>query len=327
MKKKIPIAFLVVLLGIGAYWGYARYGKKQPDGLQVTGTIEATEVQLCAKLSGTLQKVTINSGDQVKKGQLVAIVTRNDLVAQKERDALGVLKAEAQLADLTSGARWQEIKDAETAVSTARTNYDKADKDYIRTLALFQEGAISKSEMERAETALQLSKNQLVSAESKLSLIKSGSRPEQIDAARAELERSSAILKASEALVEDTFVISPIDGIVLTKNFEEGEFVQAGASVATAVNPNDMWIKIYLPTDDLPKIKLGQQVAFTVSGSEAKYAGVIEEIATSGEYTPKTIQTKKERTNIVYEVKIKINNENGILKPGMPADVTIDDER
>ncbi|MCG9966501.1 HlyD family efflux transporter periplasmic adaptor subunit [Pelotomaculum terephthalicicum JT] len=327
MRRKITIGLLVALLSAGAYWGYARYGKKQPEGLQASGTIEATKVQLCARVSGTLQNIALNAGDPVQKGQLVAVVVRNDLIAQKERDALGVLKAEAQLADLTSGARWQEIKDAEIAVNTARTNYDKADKDYGRALALFQASAISQSEMDNAETALQQAKNQVESAESKLSLLKAGNRPEQIEAARAELERSNAILKASEAALEDTRVLSPVDGVILTKNFEEGEFIQAGASVATAVNLDDMWIKIYLPTDDLPKIKLGQQVAFTVSGSEAKYGGIIEEIATSGEYTPKTIQTKKERTNIVYEVRIKINNENGILKPGMPADVIIDEAR
>ncbi|OPX89313.1 MAG: Macrolide export protein MacA [Pelotomaculum sp. PtaB.Bin013] len=327
MKRKIAIGVLLVLLSAGAYWGYVKYGKTQPAGIQATGTIEATKVQLCAKVPGALQNVTINSGDPVKKGQLVAIVARNDLIAQKERDALGVLKAEAQLADLTSGARWQEIKDAEIAVNIARTNYDKTDKDYQRALALFQAQAISKSEIENAETALRQAKNQVDSAESKLSLLESGSRPEQIEAARTELERNNAILKASEAALEDTRVVSPIDGSVLTKNFEEGEFIQAGASVATVVNTNDMWIKIYLPTDDLPKIKIGRQVAFTVSGSEEKYTGIIEEIATSGEYTPKTIQTKKERANIVYEVKIRISDENGTLKPGMPADVTIDEQR
>lgn len=327
MKRKIAIGVLLVLLSAGAYWGYVKYGRAQTTGIQATGTIEATKVQLCAKVPGTLQNVAINSGDPVKKGRLVAIVARNDLIAQKERDALGVLKAEAQLADLTSGARWQEIKDAEIAVNIARTNYDKTERDYQRALALFQAQAISKSEIENAETALRQAKNQVDSTESKLSLLESGSRPEQIEAARTELERSNAILKASEAALEDTRVLSPIDGSILTKNFEEGEFIQAGASVATVVNTNDMWIKIYLPTDDLPKIKIGQQVAFTVSGSEEKYTGIIEEIATSGEYTPKTIQTKKERTNIVYEVKIKISNENGTLKPGMPADVTIDDQR
>jgi len=251
------------------------------------------------------------------------VIDRNDLIAQKERDALGVLKAQAQLDDLTSGAREQEIKDAEVAASTAQISYDQAGKDYERAVALYQEKVISEAEMEKSETAYKQSQNQLDAAKNRLSLLLSGNRPNQIKSAQAELERNKAILKTSEALIEDTKIVCPIDGTVLSKNIENGEVVQTRASVATIANLSSMWIKVYIPTDDLPKIKLGQQVTFTVSGSSTKHIGIIEEIASQGEFTPKTIQTKKERTNIVYAVKIKTNNENGVLKPGMPADVTM----
>ncbi|TEB09634.1 HlyD family secretion protein [Pelotomaculum propionicicum] len=325
MKKRNAVILLLAALGVAGYFGCNRYiGEKQTAGLQATGTIEATQVELRAKVAGTLQKLTLAPGDQVKGGQLVAEITRNDLLAQKERDSLAVVKAQAQLDDLTSGARVQEIKDAQIAVDTARLNNEKAAKDYDRAVKLYKEKIIADSEMEKAEITFKQSQNSLESAQTKLSLLLSGSRPDQIEAARVELERSSAVLKASEALLEDVKIICPIDGTVLTKNFENGEVVQAGASVATIANLNDMWIKVYIPTDDLPKIKLGQQVYFTVSGSSEEHRGTIEEIASKGEYTPKTIQTKKERTNIVYAVKIKVDNENNLLKPGMPADVVFD---
>lgn len=324
MKKRVLVIVLVVLVGAAVYSGYVKLiARNRTPVLEATGTIEATQVELRAKLPGTLQNLTIAAGDQVKKDQLIATIVRNDLVAQKERDALGVLKAKAQLEDLVSGAREQEVRDAQISVSTAQTNYEKAEKDYNRALTLYQEKVITDAEMERSETALKQSRNQLESAKSRLSLLLSGSRPEQIEAAQAELNRNAAILKATEAMLDDTKITCPIDGTVLTKNFEEGEFVQAGVSVATIANLENMWIKVYIPTDDLPKIRLGQKVKFKVSGSPAEYKGVIEEIASKGEFTPKTIQTKKERTNIVYAVKIRINNEGGILKPGMPADVTI----
>lgn len=274
-------------------------------------------------MAGTLQSISIDSGDTVKKNQLVASVQRNDLIAQRERDALGVAKAEASLADLTSGAREQEIKDAEIGVSTALTNYEKAETDFARISELYAQEAVSQADYEKTEVAYKQQKNLLDSAESKLSLLKSGNRPEQIRAARAELERSRAVLKASQALLEDTKIISPIDGTVLSKNIDAGEFVQAGAPVATLVDLNDMWIKVYISTDDLPGVKLGQQVTFTVNGSTREFKGVIEEIANQGEFTPKTIQTKKERTNIVFAVKIRIDDQNGTLKPGMPADVVL----
>ncbi|CCO07290.1 HlyD family secretion protein [Desulforamulus hydrothermalis] len=324
MKKKALVIVLAVLLTAGSYWGYHRYGTQEEKVLTATGTIEATRVELSAKVFGTLGSLAINSGDPVKKGQLVGQVVRNDLVAQKERDALGVLKAEAQLRDLTSGARSQEITDAAAAVNIAQVGYEKARADLQRGEQLFKEGAISEDQWEKLSLDLKIKQNQLESARAKLSLLASGSRPDAITAAKMELERSRAVLKASEALLEDTKIISPINGTVLSKNREPGEFVQAGASVATVADLNDMWIKVYVPTDDLPKIKLNQKVRFTVSGSGQEYQGVIEEIASQGEYTPKTIQTKKERTNIVYGVKIRINNQDGTLKPGMPADVVFE---
>jgi HlyD family secretion protein len=295
---------LVVVLCSLSYLGYDRYiGDKQSDRLEATGTIEATQVELRAKVAGTLRGLTVSAGDTVTKDQLIAEIVRNDLVAQRERDALSVAKAQALLDDLTSGAREQEIREAQIAVDTARLNYDKAAKDYERASLLYKENVISDSEMERTETAFKQSQNALESAKIRLDLLLDGSRPEQVEAARVELERSIAVLKASDAFIEDTKIYCPINGTVLTRNFEDGEVVQAGASVATVANLNDMWIKVYIPTDDLPKIKLGQQVKFTVSGSAEEYTGVIEEIASQGEYTPKTVQTKKERTNIVYAVK------------------------
>jgi len=326
MKKRMAALLITLAVVAAACWGYVRYaGENQGSVLEVTGTIEATQVELRAKLPGTLHYLLdLRAGTPVARDQVVAVIVRNDLVAQRERDALAVLKARAQLADLTSGAREQEIREAEVALRTAEVNYEQAARDHARAVTLHQEQAIPASEMEKAETALKLAANQVEAAKARLGLLRAGSRPEQVAAARAELERSVAVLKASEALLEDTKIVCPIDGTVLTRNFEEGEYVTAGASVATVANLNDMWIKVYIPTDDLPRIRLGQQVRFTVSGSPNTYTGVIEEIASRGEFTPKTVQTKKERANIVYAVKIRIDNANGVLKPGMPADVVID---
>ncbi|MFZ5633402.1 MAG: HlyD family secretion protein [Bacillota bacterium] len=323
MKKKLIGLALLIAAAAGSYWGYTRYAGGRPEGIQASGTIEATEVNLCAKLPGTLEFLSVKAGDMVKKGQLVAGLTRNDLVAQKERDALGVLKAEAQLADLASGAREQEIKDARAMVEIARANYDRANSDYNRIRELHRSGAVSDAELEKAETSLKVLKSQLDSAGARLSLLESGSRPDQIRAAEAELERSRAVLKASEALLEDTKIISPTDGTVITRNYEPGEYIPAGAPVVTVADLNDLWIKIFVSTDDLPKIKLGQQVSFTISGAAEEFSGTIVEIASRGEYTPKTIQTKQERTNTVYAVKVRIDNKDGIFKPGMPADVVI----
>ncbi|MFZ5648946.1 MAG: HlyD family secretion protein [Bacillota bacterium] len=323
MKKRIAGIVILLVVASASYWGYTRHSTEKTVGIQASGTIEATEVNLSARTPGTLEFVSVKQGEAVKKGQLVARVIRNELAAQKERDSLAVQKAEAQLSDIASGAREQEINEARAAVSTAQANYDKANSDYSRAQALHQGGAISEADLEKAETSLKVAKNQLDSARSRLSLLESGSRPDQIKAAMVELERNRAVLKATEALLEDTNVTSPIDGTVVTRNYEPGEFVPAGAPVVTVADLSDLWIRIYVSTDDLPAVRLGQEVSFTVSGTPEVFRGTVIEIASKGEFTPKTIQTKQERTNIVYAVKVKIENKSGIFKPGMPADVAI----
>lgn len=323
MKKRVVALLILLLTAAGSYYGYQRYRAGGSGDIQVSGTIEATEVNLTARLSGTLEFVSVKAGDEVKKGQVVSRLIRSDLMAQKERDALGVQKAEAQLDDLTAGAREQEITEVRAAVNTARTSYEKASTDYDRAKQLLQEGAISQADFEKAETNLQTVKNQLDSAKARLDLLESGNRPDQIKAARIELERSRTVLQAAESLLDDTNIASPLDGTVVTRNFEPGEFVSTGAAVATVADLKDLWIKVYISTDDLPKIKLGQEVSFTVSGTPEVFKGSILEIASRGEFTPKMIQTKQERTNTVYAVKVKIDNSSGIFKPGMPADVTI----
>jgi len=324
MKKRIAALLLLLLTAAGSYYGYQRYRAGGSEDIQVSGTIEATEVNLTAKLPGTLEFVSIKAGDEVKKGQVVSRLIRSDLLAQKDRDSLGVQKAEAQLDDLAAGAREQEIAEARAAVNTARVNYDKANTDYGRAAQLQQGGAISQADFEKAETTLQIAKSQLDSAKARLALLESGSRPDQVEAARIELERSKTVLQATESLLNDTNIASPIDGTVVTRNFEPGEFVSTGAAVVTVADLKDLWIKVYISTDDLPAIKLDQDVSFTVSGTPEIFNGTVIEIASKGEFTPKMIQTKQERTNTVYAVKIKIDNTEGVFKPGMPADVTID---
>lgn len=324
-KRKRVVAALAALVLVSAIcwiiWGYL----DRDDGkIEASGTIEATSVEINARQAGTITTLNAQTGDTVKKGEQIAQMSRNDLAAQRERDELAVIKAQAALDDLLSGAREEEIREAAANLNIARANYKRASDDLAKMQALFATGAIAKAELERTETACEISKNQVEAAQARLSMIESGSRPEQIEAARAEVERSKAVLKATEAILADLTVYSPLDGVVVSRNYEAGEFVQMGASLLTLADLDELRIRVFIPTDDLPGIRLGQTVSFTVSGSDGIFEGVVEEIATKGEFTPKTIQTKKERTNVVFAVKIRIDNADGVLKPGMPADVVFE---
>jgi len=317
----IPLLGILLILGAAAYWVYTQYLSKPISLIQASGTIEATTVDLTTKSPGTIKILAFQEGSAVKKQVLLAELTRSDLVAQQARDALAVQAAQANLDDLQSGSRVQEIKVAQANYNIAQVNLEQAILDSARADQLYQGGALSQQAWEQARLNAQLKQNQLDAAEANLELLQAGTRPAKITAAAAEVERTQAVLQATQSLLDDLKLYSPMDGTVLTRNYEPGEYIAAGVALATIADLDHLWVKVYIPTDDLPSVQLGQQVAFTVSGDTTQYTGTVSHIATKGEFTPKTIQTKQERTNVVYEVKIEIDNVSGALKPGMPADV------
>jgi len=317
----IPLLGILLILGAAAYWVYTQYLSKPISLIQASGTIEATTVDLTTKSPGTIKILAFQEGSAVKKQVLLAELTRSDLVAQQARDALAVQAAQANLDDLQSGSRVQEIKVAQANYNIAQVNLEQAILDSARADQLYQGGALSQQAWEQARLNGQLKQNQLDAAEANLELLQAGTRPAKITAAAAEVERTQAVLQATQSLLDDLKLYSPMDGTVLTRNYEPGEYIAAGVALATIADLDHLWVKVYIPTDDLPSVQLGQQVAFTVSGDTTQYTGTVSHIATKGEFTPKTIQTKQERTNVVYEVKIEIDNVSGALKPGMPADV------
>lgn len=320
-KRKVFMILLILLIAVGGYYTYHFVINKEDQLIQATGTIEATSADVNAKAAGTIKKLSFNEGDMVKKGQLLGELSRNDLLAQRERDAVSVLAAEAKLRDLVSGARAQEIEQAMASLSIASNNKAKADQDLARAESLFAAGAIAQTEVETARLNAGQKAAQLEQAQAALNLLQAGNRPEQVSAASAEVARSKAVLSASDSLLEDLKLYAPQDGIITSKNYEDGEFVSLGAALFTVANLNDLWVDVYIPTDDLPRIKLGQQVEVTVSGDKTVYPGEVTHIASQGEFTPKSIQTKQERTNVVFAVKISLENKRATLKPGMPADV------
>jgi HlyD family secretion protein len=321
--KTVLASLLIIILAAVVYWVYINT-REETAFIRASGSIEATTVDITSRTYGIIESLKLEEGNRIEKGQLVAQISRDDLVAQRERDAMAVQSAQDQLSDLQSGARQPEIDAAQAEVNIAQAAYDKASQDYNRMQTLYDEGAIAKEQLEQALLNRESKMNQYNAAVARLNLLISGNRPAQIDKAAAEVQKSQAVLKSTEALLDDLKIYSPLSGTVLSRNYEEGEYVTAGAPLATIADLTRLWIKVYIPTDDLPAIKLGDQVHFTVSGDKTNYRGVVKQIASQGEYTPKTIQTQKERTNVVYAVKIEIENANGRLKPGMPADVIFD---
>lgn len=322
MNKKL-VAGLVIFGVLAAIAVYKLYLTKE-DGLTATGTIEITRADIMPKANGYLTELAISQGEQVKAGQTIARISRPDLEAQLLRDEAALAKAKVQLEDLERGSRSQEIAEANANLASVRAQYAKAKSDLERYRALSESGAISAQQLDTAQASHDVSYNTLLAAQSRQSIVAEGARPDVIEAQRQEIRRSQAIVDSTRALLADTIVTAPLSGIVLTRNYEPGEYVNPGAALATVGDLNDCWVKIYVSSTQLGLITIGQPVAVKIDSFPGKvFAGAIKEISQTAEFTPRQSITQRERANLVFAVKVRVDNPEGILKPGMPADVVI----
>lgn len=326
MKRKLGAGILFILLFAFTLAAWHAYREQQQSARVLTGTVEVTKADVTAKASGYIKRLCIREGDAVHKGDKAAELERKDLEAALLRDVSARAKAGTKLQELQNGARLQELTQAAAETAATKTAADKTERDFTRAAALYADGAVARSFYDDAAAARDTASAQLKKAQAQEALLCAGTREEELQSAREELGQSQAVVDMSEAAVADLNVQSPLDGVVLTKNYEEGEYVTAGMPIATIADLSDCWVRVYLSPAELAKIKVGSTAKVMVDGmSERSFTGCIREISDKAEYTPRQSITKNERANLVFGVKVGIDNSEGIMKPGMPADVIFDE--
>ena len=290
----------------------------------LSGNIEVTEAQLGFKISGRVIERPVSEGDRVQAGQLIA---RLDDAEQKEQLALRraeLAGAQAALAELEAGSRPQEIAAAAAALRSAEADRDRARLDFARQQELRRKDAIADRELETAQAEVKVADAHAVEAAEQLKLVQEGPRAEDIAQGRARVEQARAAVALAETQVENTRLFSPLTGVVLSHNIEPGEYVSPGTPVVTVADLVHVWVRTYINQTDLGRIAHGQKVEVRTDTFPGKtYEGTIGFIASEAEFTPKTVQTTKERVKLVFRIKVDIANPHDELKPGMAADVYI----
>lgn len=325
MKHRILAVLALVVLAVAAGVVLCRFlGNGRNGAIAAAGTIEVREVVVTAREYGTLAELLVEEGDTVRKGQVLGRLDRPDLEALDRQDKEGLTRAKAVLEDMKSGPRPQEIREAEAAVRAAETRLGLAQADFARFSALYAENVIARKEMDDITARRDLAASDLSAARQRLSLVRSGTRADVVRAQEAEIRRLEALHRVTLSRVADTVLVSPRNGVVLSKNFEEGEFLPAGSALATVADMSDCWVKVYLPSTVLGKLKIGQEADIRVdSFPERVFHGRIRTISDRAEFTPRQSLTTEERANLVFAVEVAVENEDGALKPGMPADVAL----
>ncbi|MEW6186152.1 MAG: efflux RND transporter periplasmic adaptor subunit [Thermodesulfobacteriota bacterium] len=322
MKKKIIVpVVLMVAVAAAAYFYFQNGRKAEGSDLRVSGNIEVTSVEASFKIPGRVEERPVREGQGIEAGRLVARLDDQDLRLEIAGRQAQAAAARAFLAELKSGSRPEEIAQAAAVLERARAEGTRAKVEFERQKRLFEREVISSREFEQAKTAREAAVAREREAAEFLTLIRKGPREEKINQARSGLEQAEKALEMAKTRMTYTELFSPISGTVLSENVQAGEFVSPGTPIVTVGDLTRVHLRAYINETDLGKVKVGQTVKIATDSFPGKtYEGKITYIAPQAEFTPKNIQTRKERVKLVYRIKVEVPNPDLELKPGMPAD-------
>ncbi len=285
--KKFRILFLIIIVvGLVLYFLLKTKGEKNKNQISASGTIEITEVEISSKLSGRIEKLWVDEGDSVTKEQVLIELEKKELQAQLKQAEAAYQVSLAQL-------------------SQSKSSLDNLKTNLERIKELYKAGSATQQQLDDLETKYQVAKD-------------------QFNLVTHFTEQNKATIDLVKTNLENSIIKSPISGLVLSKNAEVGEVVLPGVSLLTLGNLSKPWVKIYIKETDLGKVKLGQKAEVKIDTYPDKvFEGKVTYISSQAEFTPKNIQTKEERVKLVFGIKVSLDNPLQILKPGMPADVSL----
>ena len=318
MKRKFIAIGLILLAGLACSNG------RDKNVISASGTIETVEVNVASKVAGQVLSLSYKEGARVAPGDLLAVIDHASLDIQLRQAEAGVRLAEAQLALLVEGARSEDIRQAEAALTQADSALKIAADDAARMRELFKTGSVTSKQRDDAEARLTVSSAQQSSAAAALGKLRRLARPEEIQAAEARLAQARAGAELLAKTIADCTITAPAGGIVTHKAVEAGELVTPGATVVTLADLESVYVMIYVTEIEIGRIKLGDGVDVRIDAfPERAFPGKITYISPEAEFTPKNVQTKEDRVKLVFGVKVEIENKDGLLKPGLPADAVV----
>lgn len=338
MRKKAVVIVIVLVFVTLSVLG-DRYFNRPADTNTYSGTIEGTELPVQSELAGRIVELHVSEGQAIKTGDIIAKLDESQAKISVDIAKSQQIQAQAKLNDLLGGARAEEIRRLEHLVAQAKANLSalepslKFEEDNLTAnQKLYESGAISKQVVDAQQNKLDTLKAQYQSAQASvdatqasLDQAQAGYTQPMIQAQKAAVDITAQSVKAAELSLSKLIVKSPAGGQVLYQHVELGQVVNPGTTLATILDPNDLWIKIYIPGSKLSQVEMGGTVSIAVDSYPDKvFKGQIQYISNQLEFTPKNVQTKEERTTTVYAVKITITEGKDQLKAGMPADVTLD---
>jgi HlyD family secretion protein len=306
LKKVIPA---IVLLAVAA--GVVLYLREQrkPKPLVLAGTLEARTVNVGSLVGGRVVRVHVDEGQAVTVGQTLVTLETDTIDRQLEEQEAAISASRAELAKALAGPRVEEIRQAEAIAAND-------ERERRRIAALASAGIVARQMLDDAATKAK------TSAES-LRMLREGTRKEDLATARAHVEQQERRLASLMKQREETVVHSTVAGTVQSFGLRPGDLVAPNQPVAEILEPSELWVRIYVPETLLGLVRVGMPVRARVdTWPDVWFQGHVATIAAKGEYTPRNVQTRAQRAEQVFGVKVLVDPDPR-LKPGMAAEVDL----
>ena len=285
------------------------------------GNVDVRTVSLAFRVSGRLNTLNYDEGEDLKKGDVIATIENSIYKENLNQINAQIKLQEIQIQKLEKGYRVEEIEKAKATLSQVKANLDKTNKDFRRAKKLLNSKSISTQSYDNTKaTALDL-KAQYDYAQSSLHLLQNGYEIEDILSAKATLESLKAQKNILQINLDDTILYSPVDGTIITKVYEEGSIVNASQTIVEIAKSDEYWVRSYISEKYLGIVKAGMKASVSTDSNKS-YEGVVSFISPLAEFTPKTVQTEDLRTDLVYRFRIVLKNVDNDLKQGMPVTIS-----
>ena len=291
--------------------------------MELQGNVEVRDVRLAFEVSGRISKMLVDEGARVQAGQQVATLDPRyfeDAVRQAEAS---LAAKEAELLSLQNGSRAEEIAQARANTQAALVTFQNQQKEYKRARQLFASNAVPRERFDNARAAVERAEALWKAAAANQELAEAGPRSEDIVRAEALVAQAQSLVEEARRRRQDTSLYAPSGGIVQTRVREPGDFVGVGEPVYTITISNPVWVRSYINETDLGRIQPGMAVVVHTDAGRS-YKGHVGFISPAAEFTPKTVQTREIRTDLVYRIRVVVSDDRGELRQGMPVSVTMD---
>lgn len=321
-KKKIILAIMIMVMIAAALFGWKEYGERHGQDFTLYGNVDIRTVNLSFRVSGRLAELTVDEGNRVTAGQTLGQLDASPYQNGLLQAQANVNAMQANLSLLQAGYRDEEIAQVRSAMAQALAGFNYAQKFYLRQQDLWNSKATSANDLDNAKSARNQAQATLQAAKDKLDQFMKGNRPQQIEQAQATLQQAQAALAQAELDLSDTQLITPSNGVILTRAVEPGTMLAAGNSVFTLSLSEPVWVRAYVDEIHLSQVVPGTQVEIYTDGRPDKmYQGHIGFVSPTAEFTPKSVETPTLRTDLVYRLRIIVTDADEALRQGMPVTI------